>query len=301
MRFEMIVHEVQRCENNSDKYFVYVGFMRILDGQITMKTTDQTGYSFSFDELPERIISLVPSQTELLVDLGLEHKIAGITKFCVHPEYIRANKEIVGGTKNPDISKIRKLKPDLIIGNKEENRKEDIEILRKEFNVWLSDVNNLEDAKRMIMEVGRISGSLEKANKIAESISKKFTHFNVAHLKNKKVVYLIWMNPFMVVGANTFIDEMISISGMINVFGDKSRYPATDAEEIKKLNPDLILLSSEPFHFNEEMKKEIKAQFRGISVLDVDGEMFSWYGSRLLKFPDYISSFQFPQNFIKKL
>jgi ABC-type Fe3+-hydroxamate transport system substrate-binding protein len=242
-----------------------------------------------FSSSPSRIISLVPSQTELLFDLGLEREIVGITKFCIHPRDKVKNVDRVGGTKKFDFDKIIALKPDLIIGNKEENYKEGIEELQKKFTVWMSDINDIYDALFMIQSIGEITGKEEKAYEIAFEIKKDILSFKTG-LK-KKVLYLIWKNPYMTIGSDTFIQNMLQIAGFENVFKNHSRYPELSEADIINAEPEIILLSSEPYPFSDQHIKEFKQLCPKAKVVLVDGEMFSWYGSRL----------RFSKNYFKEL
>lgn len=247
---------------------------------------DMMGREVLVPEYPQRIISVVPSQTELLYHLGVEAEVIGITKFCVHPEDWFRNKERIGGTKKLNIEKIRSLKPDLIIANKEENEQEQIEELAKEFPVWISDINTLPDALLMMQIVGQMTGKTIAANALVENVVSGFTNLNKA-AQPKRVAYFIWRDPWMSVGKDTFISNMITTMGWENVFADKARYPEITLEELKEYKPDAVLLSSEPFPFKEQHIEEVKAVLPDAEVLLVDGEMFSWYGSRLLKATDY--------------
>ena len=118
---------------------------------------DQTGHSINLTAIPKRIISVVPSQTELLFDIGLDEEVIGITKFCVHPEQWFRTKKRVGGTKQLNIDIINSLKPDLIIANKEENTREEISLLQSKYHVWTSDIGHLNDALCMIYDIGSIT------------------------------------------------------------------------------------------------------------------------------------------------
>jgi ABC-type Fe3+-hydroxamate transport system substrate-binding protein len=248
-----------------------------------MKSIDQTGFEIELDSKPKRIISLVPSQTELLHYLGLEDEVVGITKFCIHPNAWFQGKERVGGTKKLDLDKIKSLQPDLIIGNKEENTKEDIEWLRKEYPVWLSDIDTMEEAIDMIDQVGIMTGVIPKAQTLIHKIFEAQADLPVS---DKKVLYFIWDDPKMVVGKKTFIDAMLSEAGFVNCVSQE-RYPSLNPEDIKAFNPDFIFLSSEPFPFKEKHQQEFQKSFPNAKVELVDGELFSWYGSRLLKSFDY--------------
>ena len=248
---------------------------------------DQLGNIISLPEFPKRIISLVPSQTELLADLGLHEKVVGITRYCVHPTRWQSEKTIVGGTKKVDISVVRSLAPDLIIGNKEENEKSDIEQLQQEFPVWMSDIHNLDEALSMIKSLGEITNTHTVASHICSSISKEFQTLSKA--TGKSVLYLIWRNPWMAAGRHTFIDDMLSRSGLTNVLGE-GRYPMLTKEDLTSLSPDYVFLSTEPYPFREKHISEVQPFFHGASIRIVDGEMFSWYGSRLVQAPAYFKT-----------
>ncbi len=244
------------------------------------------GREVEFQYPPKRIVSIVPSQTELLFDLGLDEQVVGITKFCVHPESWFRSKTRVGGTKKLNIDKIRELQPDLIIANKEENEREQVEELAKEFPVWISDIQNIPQALQMIQVAGQLTGTEDKANQLADDIVLGFNNLPRA-ATSKRVAYFIWYNPWMSIGGDTFISNMIQTIGWQNVLKNESRYPEINLEQLKAYNPELVLLSSEPYPFKEKHVEEIKAALPDADVKLVDGEMFSWYGSRLKKAVDY--------------
>jgi ABC-type Fe3+-hydroxamate transport system substrate-binding protein len=250
--------------------------------------TDQTGYSIDLEIPPKKIISLVPSQTELLYTLGLEEKVIGITKFCIHPLHWFKSKNKIGGTKNLHTEKITDMQPHLVLANKEENTKEQIELLQRHFPTWTSDISTLEDALTMIMEIGRLVNKAKEAATLAGEIIKRFNEFTApTHQKNWRVAYLIWQNPYMTIGGDTFIHDMLERSGFQNIFGDKKRYPVVTPQEIISLQCELLLLSSEPYPFREKHVKVWEQYLPSANVLLVDGEAFSWYGSRLLHSPSY--------------
>jgi ABC-type Fe3+-hydroxamate transport system substrate-binding protein len=248
--------------------------------------TDQTGRKVCLDGYPEKIISVVPSQTELLYDLGLEKEVIGITKFCVRPAAWYQSKTRVGGTKQLNIQIIRQLHPDLILANKEENVKEQVDELEKYFPVWVSDVHTLADALEMIQEVGAMTGKEQKAARLMAAIQSGFSRLPVPAIRYK-VCYLIWQKPFMTVGGDTFIHSMLEAAGFENVFKNKSRYPQINLAEIMNAGCEILLLSSEPFPFRQKHADELQLLLPGIKILPVDGEFFSWYGSRLLQAPGY--------------
>ncbi len=256
---------------------------------------DQMGFDIILADMPQRIVSLVPSQTEFLFDLGLNESLVGITRYCVHPAIKAKGKTLVGGTKNPDIGLIRELQPDLIIGNKEENRLEDIELLKREFPVWLSDVNTLPDALWMMRELGQLVGNSPYADWNANRIEQRFADLaeGVQLLqKSPRVAYLIWRKPWMVAGGGTFIDSMLAAAGFVNVFTNTPRYPECTMADFKSAAPDVLLVSTEPYPFNEKHLPDIQALVPTAKVKLVDGELFSWYGSRLFRTPAYLTSLQ---------
>jgi ABC-type Fe3+-hydroxamate transport system substrate-binding protein len=253
--------------------------------------TDQTGQIIRLPATPKRIISLVPSQTELLADLGLTDEVVGITKFCIHPNGWFRSKTRVGGTKQVNTGIIHSLHPDLVIANKEENVKEQVEELQKQYPVWISDVNNLDDAYVMIEQVGAMTGKAEKAIHIIEQINTAFSQLPTPDSR-PRTAYLIWQKPYMTVGGDTFIHSMLELAGFANIYTDKTRYPEITITELKKAGCELLFLSSEPFPFRQKHIDELQPLLPHTKIILVDGELFSWYGSRLLKAPAYFTALQ---------
>jgi ABC-type Fe3+-hydroxamate transport system substrate-binding protein len=251
--------------------------------------TDMMARKLSVPEKPKRIVSLVPSQTELLADLGLEDEVVGITKFCVHPEQWFRSKARVGGTKTVHIDRVAALKPDLILANKEENVREQIEALESIAPVWVSDIQTLNEAFRMIREVGELCGKQEKAAIIADTIRSGFVSLHSRVSALHPVAYGIWRDPWMWAGCDTFISDILQRIGWANVVAD-NRYPLIPLNDLAGLKPATVLLSSEPYPFKESHIAEVKAVLPDADVLLVDGEMFSWYGSRLLHAPAYFAT-----------
>jgi ABC-type Fe3+-hydroxamate transport system substrate-binding protein len=249
--------------------------------------TDQLGRVVELNQVPKKIISLVPSQTELLFYLGLDKEMVGITRFCIHPENKFKTVRKIGGTKQLDIEQIKALQPDLIIANKEENERTQIEELSDLFPVWISDINNLDSAMQMIRQIGQLVGKEKEAHCLANQISERFSRF-VPLSSDIKTAYFIWRKPYMVAGKATFIDAMLQYCGLDNVVNEE-RYPQLTATGLQTLNPDLLLLSSEPYPFGQKHIDEFKALLPNAKILLVDGEMFSWYGSRLLYAPEYFT------------
>ena len=250
--------------------------------------TDQLFNKISLAEVPQRIISLVPSQTELLFDLGLGNRIIGVTKFCIHPKEKVAGITKIGGTKNFDLNIIRKLSPDLIIGNKEENYIAGIQALQSQFPVWVSDITTLKDALNMIASIGIITDTTAAANNLVYAINQEFN--SLGKYSNLTAAYFIWRKPYMVTGSETFIHEIMEAAGFENVFAGIKRYPEVTAADLIKANPNLILLSSEPYLFQEKHIREMQDICPDAIIKIVDGELFSWYGSRLKYTPAYLRS-----------
>ena len=243
---------------------------------------DQMGRSVEVPISIKRIVSLVPSQTELLHYFGLENEVVGITKFCIHPNSWFKSKTRIGGTKQLKIDEIIALKPDLIIGNKEENTKDDIEKLEQNgLSVWMSDINSFDEALQMIVQVGLMCGKEQEALKLSTIIIHGFKEISSIG-EGRGLLYLIWDEPSFVVGKNTFIDSIIEKIGFINAC-DLSRYPNLSELPNPNPNPDFIFLSSEPFPFNEQHIEKYQKLFPNSKIIFVDGEMFSWYGSRMLE------------------
>lgn len=247
-----------------------------------MTTTDQLDRTITLPVWPpRRIISLVPSQTELLHYLGLEAEVVGITKFCVHPPDWFQTKPRVGGTKTLNFEKIEALKPDLIIGNKEENERAQIEQLSKRWPVWMSDINSLDDAKYMIEDVGALVGKEAEARQLLFEIEEAEEASIIHHIRHR-AAYFIWRKPYMVAGGGTFINDMLWEAGFDNVFKNQLRYPEITLDDLITANPEVILLSSEPYPFAEKHLQSFQEVCPGAHIRVVDGEMFSWYGPRIV-------------------
>jgi ABC-type Fe3+-hydroxamate transport system substrate-binding protein len=256
--------------------------------------TDQLDNEITINYPPKRIVSIVPSQTELLFDLGLDDEVIGITKFCIHPIEKFASKTKIGGTKKLLIEKIRDLKPDLIIGNKEENTRDEVELLMQEFPVWMSDISNLEEAMLTITQIGELVDRAPEAAYLNHLINAGFKDLQTLAVEkniNQTVAYLIWKDPYMFAGKNTFIDDILRKIGLNNIV-EQSRYPEIELSKLQTTTCQLVFLSSEPYPFKQKHIEEIEAVLPNAKVMLVDGEMFSWYGSRLVKAVNYLFHFQ---------
>lgn len=252
--------------------------------------TDQIGRSITVPFPPKRIVSVVPSQTELLFDLGLDGEVVGITKFCIHPETRFSSTAKVGGTKALNMEKIRQLQPDLIIANKEENTREQIDQLMQEFPVWISDICNLEEALHMIGQVGAMVGRQSRADNLIAEIRASFDML-LPSQKTLRVAYFIWKDPYMIAANDTFIQSMLHTAGWENAFA-LERYPEVTSEDIIAEEPDVIFLSSEPYPYKEKHIQEFQLLCPDAKIMIVDGELFSWYGSRLKYTANYLNELQ---------
>jgi len=253
--------------------------------------TDFLGRNIEIEFPPKRIISLVPSQTELILDLIGTDRLIGITKFCVHPKDKTSKISKIGGTKNPNIKQIESLKPDLIIANKEENELSDIAEISKFCPVWVSEISDFEDSMKMIAELGIIFQESDKAQQIIEQINlnRNLLQQKKIELKfDREIIYLIWKNPWMAAGKDTFINSMLSDSGFKNSI-KKERYPQITLDEIADLNPEMILLSSEPYPFSQKHVELLKKELPNCEIILVNGEYFSWYGNRLIAAYQYFT------------
>lgn len=241
-----------------------------------LTVNDQMNREVTFSFPPKRIISLVPSQTEFLLDIGAP--VIGRTKFCVHPSEKVQAIDVVGGTKKFRFDKIRELNPDLIIGNKEENYQDGIEELASYFPVWMSDIFTLQDSFEMMRSLGGVCNLMDRTSKIMAECESALDL--VRGKFSGKVIYLIWKDPWMAAGKGTFVDHLLGFLGYENLVSE-DRYPELTAEQISDLNPDKILLSSEPYPFKDSHLAGAKGQWSNADSQLVDGELYSWYGSRL--------------------
>jgi ABC-type Fe3+-hydroxamate transport system substrate-binding protein len=250
--------------------------------------TDARNETVRLDRPPRRIVSLVPSQTELLAHLGLDETVAGITRFCVRPDHWRAEKAIVGGTKEVDIDRVRALDPDLILANLEENTQDDVAALDEVAPVFVTQVKTVTEALDMIRTVGHLTDASGHTSTLAGKVISRFSQ--LPDFSTLRTAYLIWREPYMTVGGDTFIHDVMSWGGFDNAFGDQTRYPEVTLDTLAEMNLDLLLCSSEPFPFHqkEEFTQELRDALPHTSVEVVDGQPFSWYGPRLLDTPTYL-------------
>ena len=251
---------------------------------------DALGRPVRLDAPPRRIVSLVPSQTELLADLGLDAEVVGLTRFCVHPDGWKSSKTIVGGTKTVNVPRLVGLSPDLVIANKEENPHEEVEAVAAEgVPVYVTDVADVDGALAMIRSVGRLVDQEPEAEVLADEIAAGFARLGT-EAEPLRALYLIWRDPWMTVGGDTFVSDVMDRAGLANVAAERDRYPALSDDDIRALDPDVVLLSSEPYPFSDTHIAEVQALVPDARVVLADGEAFSWYGSRLRHTPGVLAS-----------
>lgn len=258
-----------------------------------MQFQDQLGAIVELANEPQRIVSLVPSQTELLFDLGVDEKIVGVTKFCTDPPDRVADVTRIGGTKKFNFARIDALAPDLILGNKEENYQDGIEQLKMRYRVWMSDIYDLDDALWMVEQVAAMVGARERGQSLSRTVRERFMSLDKVVARRpepRRAAYFIWRKPYMVVGGNNFIDHLMRRAGLYNVFRDLERYPQVTAAQVAGARPEVLLLSSEPYPFTQAHRDEFQSMGAGADVHLVDGTLFSWYGSRLLRIPAYLEA-----------
>lgn len=254
----------------------------------TQAFTDQLNYTVQVSHPPQRIVSLVPSLTELLADLGLADRIVGLTHFCVFPRDLYNQKERIGGTKKARIAQIQAMEPDLVIANKEENEKDQVDAIKEFCPVWTSQVYDIPSALAMIRMLSKVVGAEEAGHSLAERIAHDLQQ--LPSLRQSRALYLIWRKPYMAAGGDTFIHEMMQQIGLMNVLAGQNRYPQLDGAGIQALTPELVLLSSEPYPFKERHIEELRTLLPEAGFHLVDGAMFSWYGSRMEKAIPYLST-----------
>jgi len=247
-----------------------------------MEFRDQLGDLIRLPGYPERIVSLVPSMTETLFDLGLDDEIVGVTRYCTLPAGKVAGRVKVGGTKRFDLPVIEGLRPDLIVGNREENDRDGIVALRKRYPVWIGDVASIDDALLMIRGLGEVVGRPAGAAELIDEIRARLETYPTL-----KVAYLIWKNPYMAAGGGTFIDAMLRKCGFLNIFGERAGYPRVGLDDLA--DAEVALLASEPYPFTPQEVAAIARACPAPVVRLVDGAVFSWYGSRMRFAGQYFS------------
>jgi len=235
-----------------------------------------------------RIVSLVPSLTETLVEFGLLDRLVGRTRYCSEPSALIHAVTTVGGTKNPDVAAILALEPDLVVMNAEENRIEDYNALAGAgLNVHVTHPRTVADAAAMLGTLGRVAGAdaagrrLERACLAALGEAREAA----ARAKRPRVFCPIWRNPWMTFHRRTYVGDVLASVGFDNVFADQSDaegdFFAVELAAVREKRPNLVLLPDEPYVFGAEHVEELRAQGIGEDFRLIDGKDLSWYGPRL--------------------
>ena len=256
-----------------------------------MITNNPTGNKIALPTTINRIVSLVPSISELLYDLNCEDKIVGVTSLCLIPKYFQLEKEIIGSVQEISIKKIIDLKPDVVFASKDENSEEEIEELSKFVNVYITDVKDVSEAINMITNIGSFLNKRNDATKVVMKIDNQLEDLALItkDLQYRSAAYFIWNDPWVAAGKETFINSILKLIKVDNVFENlKERYPAVTAANIHIGNPDIIILPTEPHNFTDEDAIRIGQNTHDAATFFVDGRAFSWYGSRLIKSLDYL-------------
>jgi ABC-type Fe3+-hydroxamate transport system substrate-binding protein len=225
----------------------------------------------------KRVVSLVPSLTELVWWLGCGDRMVGRTRFCTEPAAQVEGTPPVGGTKNPDIPAILSLRPDIVLANKEENRREDVEALRGAgLDVLVTDPNSVAEAAEMIATIGRLLGREERARELVDDIDHAVAESGPSW--RPRVFVAVWRRPLLGLGGGTYGHDVLQLAGADNLLGHRKRYPEVDWSELRDLRPDLILLPDEPYRFGTRHVREFS--LAGPARV-VDGRMLWWYGPRI--------------------
>ena len=250
-----------------------------------------------------RIVSLVPSLTECLFELGLGPFVVGRTGFCIHPADQVRDVAKVGGTKSIDIEKVRDLSPTHVVVNREENPRDPVDQIRQFVpNIVVTDPVTVGDNILLYRQLGEVFNVMAAAERLVtrfETVHQRLLSQNFSSLR---LIYLIWRDPWMTVASDTFISQMLAQAGMLTVpdttargpLPDAARYPEITEEQMANAKPDLILLSTEPYRF-QESHCELIRRIDGLDATPcrlIDGEMTSWYGPRAIKGVEYLNDFR---------
>lgn len=252
---------------------------------------DASGTALAGAAPPRRIVSLIPSTTELLCAMGLAEALVGVTVYCVEPRDVVRTKTRVGGEKNPDLERIRALAPDLVIANIEENSRHHVEVLREwGIPVWVTYPRTVADSLRMIRELGEVTGARQRAAALLAEIEPLYAQVraNTSRRAPAAVFYAIWRDPYMTINGDTYISDVLAVCGARNVFANHAdRYPTVTLDEVAARRPDVIVLPDEPFRFRRAHIKDFEpyvdvpaVRHRRIHLLE--GKAFAWHGPRIM-------------------
>ncbi len=250
-----------------------------------MKFFDDLNREIILKNPPKKIVSLVPSVTETIATIGKEDILTGVTRFCMYPAGIKKKATLIGGTKTVNVQSIHQLKPDLILAEKSENNKNQVLLLAQNYPVYVFDIKNIDDGINMIGKSGELLAAA-KATMLQQQVRKTFDKLKPS-MPLKKALYLIWKNPWMAAGRDTFIGSMMEKTGFVSIL--PSGYKQVNNEYFEKA--EIILLSSEPFPFKEKDRLEIQKIYPDKNTILVDGEMFAWFGTRMLLAAEYFKKY----------
>ena len=236
---------------------------------------------------PRRIVSLVPSLTEILFALGVGDQVVGCTIYCTQPPEGVATKTRVGGEKNPKLDLIRDLDADLVLANVEENRRQDVETLRGwGIAVHVVYPRTVVEGIALVRELGEVVGAAARGAAVADTLAARHreTRARLAARPPVRVFCPIWRKPYMTLNADTYVHDMLATCGGMNVFGDApKRYPEVSLEEVAARAPEVLLLPDEPYRFRAAHAEDFAPYpaLRQARVRLVDGKLLSWYGPRI--------------------
>ena len=249
-----------------------------------MTVFDDLGRKIDFERPPETVVSLVPSLTKTLSDLGLGEKLAAVTRFCKYPQELVQTLPKIGGPQKVDTQKILGINPGVVLSVKEENNREQVLQLAEKIPVVVFNIRNIDDALRMITTLGRLFSVETKAHTITSRIKKGLAN-TVFPTKRLTVLYLIWKKPWMAAGKDTFIGSMLQAAGFENLAN--GRYPEVNETMMRRAS--VIMLATEPYPFKEAERKQLAERFPRQKVLIVEGEIFTWFGSYMLNAASYLT------------
>jgi ABC-type Fe3+-hydroxamate transport system substrate-binding protein len=244
---------------------------------------DDLQRSVTLQAPPRRIVSLVPSVTELVCGLGQATSLIGCTRYCTEPSDVVRGLVRVGGTKSPDLDRIAGLAPDLVLVNAEENRREDFQqLIDRGLTVWVSFPRTVAEAGQSVRRLGAALDAAPAAGRMADDIDAAVG----PAMSARRVFCPIWRKPWMSFNSDTYAHDLVQCAGGLNVCAAaNARYPIVDLDEIAKLDPEVVLLPDEPYPFAEKHRSHLLALAGTAAMRDerihfIDGKALFWYGPR---------------------
>jgi ABC-type Fe3+-hydroxamate transport system substrate-binding protein len=242
-----------------------------------VKVFDALGRTLDITRPPERIVSLVPSLTELLYDLGAGARVAACTDYCLYPAFELKSLPRVGGQKDPDLEKLLSLRPDFVVVAKEENLARDVAKLEAAgVPVFVTDVQTVDDALRLPFQLGAALGVPRPTSQALHDGMAAGVEAarRIGPAEPLRALCYVWRDPWIAAGGDTYLSDVLRACGALNVIGDRARYPKVDLKTAQELRPDIVVLPSEPYPFTEADLPSVK---NGVLV---DGTVLCWYGPR---------------------